>query len=99
MLLYHRFKGGRPREEFRTKRPFCHRDAMGLPSTFLQLLAAMGASMTLPSLLSLVTVVRGWVFAGRRTLTGVLVAPQTAPQSTSRPTNGCLRRRAGAWTR
>jgi hypothetical protein len=43
---------------------------MGLPSTFLQLLAATGASLTLPSLLSLVTVVQGWVFAGRRTLTG-----------------------------
>ncbi|ADO72699.1 IS701 family transposase [Stigmatella aurantiaca] len=47
---------------------------MGLPRTFLQLLAAMGASMTVPSLLSLVTVVQGWVFAGRRTLTGVMVA-------------------------
>ncbi|EAU66557.1 transposase [Stigmatella aurantiaca] len=37
--------------------------------------------MTLPSLLSLATVVQGWVFAGRRTLTGVLVA---AADSTSK---------------
>jgi hypothetical protein len=37
--------------------------------------------MTLPTLLSLVTVVQGWVFAGRRTLTGVLAA---AADSTSK---------------
>lgn len=47
---------------------------MGLPDTFLQLVVALGASMTQPTLTSLVTVVQGWLFAGRRTLTGVLVA-------------------------
>lgn len=47
---------------------------MGLPNTFLQLVVAMGASMTMPTLTSLVTVVQGWLFAGRHTLTGVLIA-------------------------
>jgi hypothetical protein len=47
---------------------------MGLPGTFLQLVVAMGASMTMPTLTSLVTVVQGWLFAGRHTLTGVLIA-------------------------
>jgi hypothetical protein len=44
---------------------------MGLPDTFLQLVVAMGASMTMPTLTSLVTVVQGWLFAGRHTLTDV----------------------------
>jgi hypothetical protein len=47
---------------------------MGLPDTFLQLVVSLGASMTMPTLTSLVTVVQGWLFAGRRTLTGVLIA-------------------------
>ena len=47
---------------------------MGLPDTFLQLVVAMGSSMTMPTLTSLVTVVQGWLFAGRHTLTGVLIA-------------------------
>lgn len=47
---------------------------MGLPDTFLQHVVAMGASMTMPTLTSLVTVVQGWLFAGRHTLTGVLIA-------------------------
>lgn len=45
-----------------------------LPDMFLQLVLQMGASMTTPTLTSLVTVVKGWLFAGRHTLTGVLVA-------------------------
>lgn len=36
---------------------------MGLPDTFLQLVVAMGSSMTMPTLTSLVTVVQGWLFA------------------------------------
>lgn len=47
---------------------------MGLPETFLQLVVCLGASMTAPTLTSLVTVVQGWLFAGRHTLTGVLIA-------------------------
>ena len=47
---------------------------MGLPNTFLQLVVSLGASMTLPTLTSLVTVVQGWLFAGRHTLTGMWVA-------------------------
>ena len=47
---------------------------MGLPDTFLQLVVCLGASMTMPTLTSLVTVVQGWLFAGRRTVTGVLIA-------------------------
>src|SRR4051812_17735151 len=55
--------------------PFSNRRAaMGLPDTFLQLVVALGASMTMPTLTSLVTVVQGWLFAGRHTLTGVLIA-------------------------
>lgn len=47
---------------------------MMLPDMFLQLVLQLGASMTTPTLTSLVTVVKGWLFAGRHTLTGVLVA-------------------------
>jgi hypothetical protein len=47
---------------------------MVLPDMFLQLVLQLGASMTTPTLTSLVTVVKGWLFAGRHTLTGVLVA-------------------------
>ena len=47
---------------------------MMLPDMFLQLVLQMGASMTTPTLCSLVTLVKGWLFAGRHTLTGVLVA-------------------------
>ena len=47
---------------------------MGLPDTFLQLVVCLGTSMTMPTLTSLVAVVQGWLFAGRHTLTGVLVA-------------------------
>ncbi len=46
---------------------------MGLPESFVQLVVSMGSSMTAPTLASLLTVVRGWLFAGRRTLTGVLI--------------------------
>jgi hypothetical protein len=45
-----------------------------LPDSFLQLLLALGAAMNAPTRASWVTVVKGWLFAGRRTLTGVLVA-------------------------
>jgi DDE superfamily endonuclease len=47
---------------------------MVLPDMFLQLVLQMGASMTTPTLNSLATVVTGWLFAGKHTLTGVLVA-------------------------
>lgn len=47
---------------------------MVLPPLFLQFLTYVGASMTKPTLQSLVTVVQGWLFAGRHTLTGALVA-------------------------
>ncbi|MDY7231783.1 hypothetical protein SYV04_35685 [Hyalangium sp. s54d21] len=47
---------------------------MKLPESFLQLVACLGASMTMPTLTSLVTVVQGWLFAGRHNLTGVFVA-------------------------
>jgi hypothetical protein len=47
---------------------------MILPDMFLQLVLHMGASMTTPTLNSLATVVTGWLFAGKHTLTGVLVA-------------------------
>ena len=42
---------------------------MVLPDVFLRLLIQLGASMTTPTLTSLVTVVEGWLFAGRHTLT------------------------------
>jgi hypothetical protein len=35
---------------------------MGLPDSFLQLVVLLGASMTMPTLTSLVTVVQGWLF-------------------------------------
>jgi hypothetical protein len=47
---------------------------MMLPDMFLQLVLQMGASMTTPTLNSLATIVKGWLFAGRHTLTGVLIA-------------------------
>jgi hypothetical protein len=47
---------------------------MMLPDMFLQLVLQMGASMTTPTLNSLATMVTGWLFAGKHTLTGVLVA-------------------------
>ena len=47
---------------------------MFLPDSFLQLLLALGATMNAPTRASWVTVGKGWLFAGRRTLTGVLVA-------------------------
>jgi hypothetical protein len=50
---------------------------MTLPDCFLQLLVQIGATMTAPTFTSWVTVVQGWLFAGRRTLTGVLVAAGT----------------------
>lgn len=47
---------------------------MPLVSSFLLLVQQMGAGMTSPSLASLVTVVTGWLYAGRRTVTGIIVA-------------------------
>ncbi|HYO69860.1 MAG TPA: transposase [Archangium sp.] len=47
---------------------------MFLPDSFLQMLLALGSAMNAPTRASWVTVVKGWLFAGRRTLTGVLVA-------------------------
>lgn len=67
---------------------------MMLPDLFLQLLLQLGASMTAPTLNSLATVVKGWLFAGRHTLTGVLVAVEAGGSSTIRPTTGCSPRRA-----
>jgi hypothetical protein len=47
---------------------------MPLVSSFVVLVQQMGAGLTSPSLGSLLTVVRGWVWAGRRCVTGMLVA-------------------------
>ncbi|MCI0570092.1 MAG: transposase [Myxococcaceae bacterium] len=47
---------------------------MPLVSSFVLLVQQMGASMTAPSLATLVTVVTGWLYAGRRTVTGMIVA-------------------------
>jgi hypothetical protein len=47
---------------------------MPLVSSFVVLVQQMGASMTVPTLASLVTVVTGWLYAGRRTVTGIIVA-------------------------
>jgi DDE superfamily endonuclease len=47
---------------------------MPLVSSFVVLVQQMGASMTAPTLASLVTMVTGWLYAGRRTITGIIVA-------------------------
>lgn len=47
---------------------------MPLVSSFVLLVQQMAGSMTAPTLASLVTVVTGWLYAGRRTITGMIVA-------------------------
>jgi hypothetical protein len=47
---------------------------MQLVPSFLDLVKALGEVMTQPSFVSFVTLLTGWVFAGRRTVTGMLQA-------------------------
>lgn len=51
---------------------------MELVPSFAVLLQALSSTMTTPTLTSLTTVLTGWVFAGRHTLTGMIVAAGTA---------------------
>jgi hypothetical protein len=47
---------------------------MNLVSSFQELLQAVSFVMTVPTFISFVTVVTGWVFARRRTITGMILA-------------------------
>lgn len=47
---------------------------MTLVTSFVRLVQCMGAGMTAPTRSNLVTLVTGWVLAGRRTVTGMIVA-------------------------
>ncbi len=47
---------------------------MTLVSSFLELVQQLGCVMTTPTFNTLVTVLTGWVFARRRTVTGMILA-------------------------
>ena len=47
---------------------------MHLPSTFVDLLLSLGPIMTAPTFRNWVVLLGGWLFASRRTVTGILVA-------------------------
>ena len=47
---------------------------MTLVSSFLDFLQPLSCVMTAPSFASFVTAVNGWIFAHRRTVTGIIVA-------------------------
>ena len=71
---------------------------MELVPGFTALLQGLSATMTTPTFDSLVTVLTGWVFASKRTVTRMILAAGRRPTSTIRPTIGCSARPAGRWT-
>jgi hypothetical protein len=61
-----------------TKTPSSKRPALNLIPSFLALVQPLGFAMRTPCFRSFVTVLSGWLFASRRTVTGMLVAAGVA---------------------
>ena len=63
---------------------------MELVPGFVLFLQPFAISMTTPTFDSLTTLMTGWLFASRRTVTRMILAAGETPTSTTRPTIACL---------
>ncbi len=72
---------------------------MELVSGFVQLLQGLSARMTAPTFVSLTTIVTGWVFANRRTVTRMILAAGDSGGETFLLVSPFVQRGAvGRWT-